>query len=99
MKKYLLPLFLFSVLTSFFQSYKEIHQKAIFVDANNVLDSSYEKHLEEFIKNHQEEIKTLTAQGIQKDYAATMIIEKYPDELKAFQPNIKALLDHIVYLV
>ena len=63
------------------------------------LDSAYEKHMDEFIKKHQEEINALTAQKIQKDYAITMVSEKYPGELIAFQPHISALLDHIDFIV
>ena len=63
------------------------------------LDSTYEVHIQTFIKKHQDEISALTAKNIQKDYAITMVSEKYPGEIRAFQPHITALIDHIDFIV
>jgi membrane dipeptidase len=63
------------------------------------IDSTYEKKIASFHKQHQSEIDALIEKGNQKDYAGMMIAEKYKEEMKLIRPSLSVLLDHLDYIV
>lgn len=63
------------------------------------IDSTYEKKIASFHKQHQSEIDALIEKGNQKDYAGMMIAEKYKEEMKSIRPPLSVLLDHLDYIV
>jgi membrane dipeptidase len=63
------------------------------------IDSSFKNRENIFLQNKQAEIKELIANGIQKEYAQAMVVEKYKDESLAIQPPMSMLLDHLDYIV
>lgn len=63
------------------------------------IDSSFKNRENIFLQNKQAEIKELIANGMQKEYAQAMVVEKYKDESLAIQPPMSMLLDHLEYIV
>jgi len=66
------------------------------------VDSNFSKKDATFRKNHKAEIDSLLATGLQREYAFTMISEKYPEESEAIKPDLELLMhhfDHIVKLI
>lgn len=63
------------------------------------IDSSFKNREKVFLQNKQEEIKQLVANGMQKEYAQAMVVEKYKEESLAIQPPMSMLLDHLDYIV
>jgi len=66
------------------------------------VDSSFEKKDVKFRINHKTEMDSLLNAGIQKEYAQTMLAEKYTAESEANKPDIEVLMkhfDHIVKLI
>jgi membrane dipeptidase len=63
------------------------------------IDSSFKNRENIFLQNKQAEIKELIANGMQKEYAQAMVVEKYKDESLAIQPPMSMLLDHLDYIV
>lgn len=63
------------------------------------IDSTYEKKIVAFLKQHQSEVDALVEKGNQKDYAGMMIAEKYKEEMKAIRPPLSVLIDHLDYIV
>ena len=63
------------------------------------IDSTYERKIALFHKQHQSEIDALIEKGNQKDYAGMMIAEKYKEEMKLIRPSLSVLLDHLDYIV
>lgn len=63
------------------------------------IDSSFKNREKIFLQNKQQEIEALVKQGMQKEYAQAMIVEKYKDESLAIQPPMSMLLDHLDYIV
>jgi membrane dipeptidase len=63
------------------------------------IDSTYEKKIAGFLKQHQTEVDSLLRLNIQKDYAGMMIAEKYKEEMKSIRPSLSVLLDHVDYIV
>jgi membrane dipeptidase len=63
------------------------------------LDSSFERKRDAFFAQHKAEADALIAQKIQPDYAAMMVLEKYPEQMAAITPSIDVLLDHLDYIV
>jgi membrane dipeptidase len=63
------------------------------------IDSTYEKKIAGFLKQHQAEVDSLLRLNIQKDYAGMMIAEKYKEEMKSIRPSLSVLLDHVDYIV
>lgn len=66
------------------------------------VDSNFSKKDMAFRKAHSAEIDSLLATGIQREYAFTMISDKYKTESEAIKPTIEQLMqhfDHIVKLV
>ena len=63
------------------------------------VDSTFKNREKIFLQNKQAEIKELIAKGMQKEYAQTMVVEKYKEESLAIQPPMSMLLDHLAYIV
>jgi membrane dipeptidase len=63
------------------------------------IDSSFKKRENVFLQNKQAEIKELITNGMQKEYAQAIIVEKYKEESLAIQPPMSMLLDHLDYIV
>ena len=63
------------------------------------VDSTFKNREKIFLQNKQAEIKELIAKGMQKEYAQTMVVEKYKEESLAIQPPMSMLLDHLDYIV
>jgi membrane dipeptidase len=63
------------------------------------IDSSYERRSNAFLSQHQAEIDSLAATGMQADYARFVVAEKYPGNVNGMRPSIDLLLDHLDYIV
>jgi membrane dipeptidase len=63
------------------------------------IDSSFKNREKVFLQNKQAEIKELIANGMQKEYAQAIVVEKYKEESLAIQPPMSMLLDHLDYIV
>ena len=66
------------------------------------VDSTFNKKDVKFRINHKTEMDSLLNAGIQKEYAQTMLAEKYTAESEANKPDIEVLMkhfDHIVKLI
>ena len=63
------------------------------------VDSTFSLKETRFILSHSAEIDSLVKSGVQKDYALTLIAEKYAAEANAIRPPLSALLDHLDYIV
>jgi membrane dipeptidase len=63
------------------------------------IDSSYERRSNAFLSQHQAEIDSLAATGMQSDYARFVVAEKYPGNVNGMRPSIELLLDHLDYIV
>ncbi len=66
------------------------------------VDSNFSKKDAAFRKNHSVEIDSLLATGIQREYAFTMVSDKYSKESENIKPDLEQLMqhfDHIVKLV
>lgn len=66
------------------------------------VDSNFSKKDMAFRKAHTAEIDSLLATGIQKEYAFTLLSDKYKTESESIKPTIEQLMqhfDHIVQLI
>ena len=63
------------------------------------IDSSYESRSSAFLSQHQAEIDSMAATGMQPDYARFAVAEKYPGNVNVMRPSIELLLDHLDYIV
>ena len=63
------------------------------------VDSTFSVKETRFVLSHAREIDSLVKSGVQKEYALTMISEKYAAEANAIRPPLSALLDHLDYIV
>jgi membrane dipeptidase len=66
------------------------------------VDSNYNKKDAQFRIKHKTEMDSLLKTGIQKEYAQSMLAEKYAAESEANKPDIEMLMkhfDHIVKLI
>lgn len=66
------------------------------------VDSNFSKKDLAFRKAHASEVDSLLATGIQKEYAYTLLSDKYKIESEAIKPTIEQLMqhfDHIVQLI
>ena len=63
------------------------------------IDSSFERKRDAFLALHQPEVQALVKDGVQPDYAQMMVLEKYPDQLRAILPSLDILMDHLDYIV
>jgi membrane dipeptidase len=63
------------------------------------VDSNFSKKDMAFRKTHSAEIDALLATGIQREYAFTMISDKYKNESEAIKPTIEQLMQHFDHIV
>jgi membrane dipeptidase len=63
------------------------------------VDSSSKRKEARFIIAHAAELDSLVKQGIQKEYAITMLADKYAAEAQAARAPLSLLLDHLDYIV
>lgn len=63
------------------------------------VDSSFRSKEIKFILSHAREIDSLRETGVQREYAITLITEKYASEVEAARPPMRMLLDHLDYIV
>jgi len=63
------------------------------------VDSNFSKKDMAFRKAHAAEIDSLLATGIQREYAFTMISDKYKIESEAIKPTIEQLMQHFDHIV
>ena len=63
------------------------------------VDSNFSKKDMAFRKTHSAEIDSLLATGIQREYAYTMLSDKYKTESEAIKPTIEQLMQHFDHIV
>jgi len=63
------------------------------------VDSAFMKKETRFALSHAKELDSLIKSGVQRDYALTIISEKYASEVQANKPPLSMLLDHLDYIV
>lgn len=63
------------------------------------VDSSSKRKEALFIVTHAAELDSLVKAGIQKEYAITMLADKYAEEAQAARAPLNMLLDHLDYIV
>lgn len=63
------------------------------------VDSTSKKKESSFIIHHKAELDSLVAAGVQKEYAITMLADKYKAEAQAARAPLSMLLDHLDYIV
>jgi len=63
------------------------------------VDSNFSKKDMAFRKAHAAEVDSLLATGIQREYAFTMISDKYKTESEAIKPTIEQLMQHFDHIV
>ena len=63
------------------------------------VDSNFSKKDAAFRNNHKAEIDSLLATGLQREYAFTMVSEKYPEESEAIKPDLEQLMQHFDHIV
>ena len=63
------------------------------------VDSNFSKKDAAFRKKHEAEIDSLLATGIQREYAFTMISDKYPKESENIKPDLEQLMQHFDHIV
>lgn len=63
------------------------------------VDSSSKRKEARFIVAHAAELDSLVKTGIQKEYAVTMLADKYAEEAQAARAPLSLLLDHLDYIV
>lgn len=63
------------------------------------VDSSSKRKEARFVAAHAAELDSLVKTGIQKEYAVTMLADKYAEEAQAARAPLSLLLDHLDYIV
>lgn len=63
------------------------------------IDSNYERKAIAFLDRHSSSMDSLLKLNTQRDYAAIMVGEMYPDEVRAFRPPLSVLMTHLDYIV
>lgn len=63
------------------------------------VDSSSKRKEARFVAAHTAELDSLVKTGIQKEYAVTMLSDKYAEEAQAARAPLSLLLDHLDYIV
>ena len=63
------------------------------------IDSSYDNKEAAFLKQHAEEMDSLTKAGMQEFYATDYLYHKYKEESDSIRPPLSLLIDHIDYIV
>lgn len=63
------------------------------------VDSSFMGKEKMFALSHANELDSLIKAGVQRDYALTIITEKYASEVQSNKPPLSMLLNHLDYIV
>ncbi len=63
------------------------------------VDSSFMRKETKFALSHAKELDSLIKSGVQRDYALTLISEKYAPQVQANKPPLSMLLDLLDYIV
>lgn len=63
------------------------------------VDSNFKKRELAFFGAHAAELAELIKGGMQKEYAQSVVVGRYPAKANAIRPPLSALLDHVDYLV
>lgn len=63
------------------------------------VDSSFKTKEAKFMLAHNKELDSLKKEGIQQEYALSIITQQYAEEAEAIRPPLSALLDHLDYIV
>ena len=63
------------------------------------VDSNFSKKDMAFRKAHTAELDSLLATGIQREYAFTLLSDKYKEESEAIKPTIEQLMQHFDHIV
>lgn len=63
------------------------------------VDSSFTGKEKMFALSHAKELDSLIKAGVQRDYALTIITEKYASEVQSNRPPLSMLLEHLDYIV
>lgn len=63
------------------------------------VDSNFKKRELAFFAQHADELAELIKGGMQKEYAQSVLVGRYPTETNALRPPLSALLDHVDYIV
>lgn len=63
------------------------------------VDSSFMGKEKMFALSHAKELDSLIKAGVQRDYALTIITEKYASEVQSNKPPLSMLLEHLDYIV
>lgn len=63
------------------------------------VDSSFMGKEKKFALSHAKELDSLINAGVQRDYALTIITEKYASEVQSNKPSLDRLLNHLDYIV
>lgn len=63
------------------------------------VDSSSKRKETLFIRSHMAELDSLVKTGMQREYAITLIADKYVEEAQASRAPLSMLLDHLDYIV
>lgn len=63
------------------------------------VDSSSKRKEALFIRSHMAELDSLVKTGMQREYAITLIADKYVEEAQAARAPLSLLLDHLDYIV
>lgn len=63
------------------------------------VDSSSKRKEARFVAAHTAELDSLVKTGMQKEYAVTMLADKYAEEAQAARAPLGLLLDHLDYIV
>ncbi|MBI2284660.1 MAG: membrane dipeptidase [Bacteroidetes bacterium] len=63
------------------------------------VDSSSKRKEALFIRSHMAELDSLVKTGMQREYAITLIADKYVEEAQAARAPLSMLLDHLDYIV
>ncbi len=63
------------------------------------VDSSFMRKQKEFMIRHKPELDSMVNKNIQRDYALTMLFEKYKQEVEDSRPPLSMLLDHLDHIV
>lgn len=63
------------------------------------VDSSFTGKEKMFALSHAKELDSLIKAGVQRDYALTIVTEKYASEVQSNKPPLSMLLEHLDYIV
>lgn len=63
------------------------------------VDSSFKTKEAKFMLSHNKELDSLKKEGMQQEYALSIITQMYVTEASSIRPPLSALLDHLDYVV